>query len=144
MLLPSYTLSSSALKAVFPIIDPKQLLTSFVYYDGQHNDSRMCVYMALTAAVYGAHMLNHAEVCDFKKDSNGKITGVIIRDNLAKLDNADNIEKTIEVKCKTVVNATGPFSDAVLKLDNPNAKNVIVPASGTHIVLSGRHSPKDT
>lgn len=124
---PSYLLPTATMKAVFPQIDPKELLCSYVYYDGIHNDARMCMYMGLTAAVHGAQMLNHVECTSFQKDSNGIITGVSLKDRLT--------EEEFQVKTKAVVNATGPFSDAILKMDNPSAKDVIVPAAGVHVVL---------
>jgi glycerol-3-phosphate dehydrogenase len=51
--------------------------------DGSHNDSRMNVTLALTAALYGATVVNHAEVNELVKDpETGKITGVKIKDML--------------------------------------------------------------
>jgi len=124
---PSYYLSNNMTKAIFPQVDPKRLLCSYVYYDGIHNDARMCMYMALTAACYGCHMLNHVECSSFLKDTKGQINGMVVKDMLT--------EETFNVKTKAVINATGPFSDAILKMDNPDAKNVIVPAAGVHVVL---------
>lgn len=51
--------------------------------DGSHNDSRMNVGLALTAALYGATVINHMEVKDLVKDPvTGKITGVKVKDLL--------------------------------------------------------------
>jgi glycerol-3-phosphate dehydrogenase len=55
-----------------------------VYYDGQMNDARLNVGLALTAALAGAAVLNHAEVVSFLKDEVGeRIIGARIRDNLS-------------------------------------------------------------
>ena len=40
---------------------------TIVYYDGQMNDSRMNVSLALTAATKGAAIANHVEVLDLLK-----------------------------------------------------------------------------
>ena len=42
---------------------------------------------------------------------------------------------------KVVVNATGPFSDAVRKMANPDAVDLITPAAGVHIVAPSLYSP---
>ena len=40
-----------------------------------------------------------------------------------------------DIKAKSVVNATGPFSDSIRKLDNPKVSNICQASSGIHIVL---------
>ena len=40
-----------------------------------------------------------------------------------------------------VVNATGPFTDSLLQLENPNHRPVVVPSGGTHIILPKYYSP---
>jgi glycerol-3-phosphate dehydrogenase len=42
-----------------------------------------------------------------------------------------------------VVNATGPFSDALRKMDAPTAQEIVAPSSGVHITLPGYYSPRD-
>lgn len=48
----------------FPVIKQKGLKGSIVYFDGQMDDSRMNVSLALTAAAHGASVGNHIEVID--------------------------------------------------------------------------------
>lgn len=38
---------------------------AIVYYDGQHNDARMNIALAFTAARMGANVANHCAVIDF-------------------------------------------------------------------------------
>ena len=40
-----------------------------------------------------------------------------------------------DVRAKCVVNATGPFTDAIRKMDDPSERNICQPSSGVHIVL---------
>ena len=62
----------------------RSLRGTVVYYDGQMNDSRLNVGLAVTAALAGAAVLNHAEVISFlKDDADGRIIGARIRDNLS-------------------------------------------------------------
>ena len=49
-----------------------QLKGAIVYYDGSHNDSRMCISIAVTAARLGATVANHTKVTALVKDSDGK------------------------------------------------------------------------
>jgi glycerol-3-phosphate dehydrogenase len=41
-----------------------------------------------------------------------------------------------------VINATGPFSDTLLSLDDPNHKPIVQPSSGVHITLPNYYSPR--
>lgn len=41
-----------------------------------------------------------------------------------------------------VVNATGPFTDALLTLDDPAHKPIVQPSSGVHITLPNYYSPR--
>jgi glycerol-3-phosphate dehydrogenase len=43
---------------------------------------------------------------------------------------------------QSVVNATGPFTDGIRKMDDPEAKNIIQPSAGVHIVLPDYYSPR--
>jgi glycerol-3-phosphate dehydrogenase len=68
------------------VIGSSMHLAGFMAYqaaDGSHNDSRMNVSIALTAALYGATVVNHMEVKELIKDpSTGKINGVKVHDLL--------------------------------------------------------------
>ncbi len=46
------------------------------------------------------------------------------------------------MKLKGVINATGPFSDALLTMDNPSHKPIVQPSSGIHITLPNYYSPR--
>ncbi|XP_024927585.3 glycerol-3-phosphate dehydrogenase SDP6, mitochondrial [Ziziphus jujuba] len=113
----------------------RSLKGTVVYYDGQMNDARLNVGLACTAALAGAAVLNHAEVVDFLKDESGnRIIGARIRDNLSG--------KEFDTYAKVVVNAAGPFCDSVRKLADKNARPMISPSSGVHIILPDYYSPE--
>jgi glycerol-3-phosphate dehydrogenase len=136
----SYALSRTSALETFPLLKKDNLTGALVYYDGQQNDSRMNVSLAMTAALYGATVLNHAEVTALEKDANGKICGARIKDTVAGRN--DSNEEHV-VYAKGVINATGPFSDGVEKLDDPSRKDLVAPSSGVHIVLPGDFSRED-
>lgn len=138
----SYYMSRSKALAKLPMLNSEKLIGALVYYDGQHNDSRMNVSLALTASLYGATMLNHVEVTGLQKDANGKICGATVRDVMAELDPEAGLDgKDFTVRAKGVINATGPFADAIERMDDPSRKPMIAPASGAHIVLPGSLCP---
>ncbi|KAJ1877838.1 mitochondrial glycerol-3-phosphate dehydrogenase, partial [Kickxella alabastrina] len=114
------------------------LVGSLVYFDGQHNDARMNAALAVTAAAHGAVVANHVEVTSLIKDTvDGieRVRGAMVRDN----ETGDEWA----VKARSVINATGPFSDAILKMDDPTMADIVAPSSGVHLVLPSYFSPKN-
>ncbi len=49
----SYFISKSRALELFPMLKKDQLVGALVYYDGMHNDARMNISIALTAARFG-------------------------------------------------------------------------------------------
>ncbi|NXA17082.1 GPDM protein, partial [Ibidorhyncha struthersii] len=134
----SYVLSKSRALELFPMLRKDELVGAIVYYDGQHNDARMNLAIALTAARYGAATANYAEVLRLLKTTDpasGKerVCGVRCRDVLTGQE--------FDVKAKCVINATGPFTDSVRKMDDQEVPNICQPSAGVHIVMPGYYSP---
>jgi glycerol-3-phosphate dehydrogenase len=119
----------------FPMLKKEGLRGGVVYYDGQFDDARMNVAIALTAAEQGASVANHVEVTGLNK-TNGKLSGATLRDLLT--------DDTWEVSAKVIVNATGPFSDAIRHMDDPNAPKMLSASSGAHVILDKHFSPPET
>ncbi|KAI4242272.1 MAG: hypothetical protein L6R40_004143 [Gallowayella cf. fulva] len=135
----SYFLTKSRALDAFPMLKKENLFGALVYYDGAHNDSRMNVSIAMTAALYGATVVNHVEVTNLEKDANGKLIGARVKDRVQE----KNGEKPQEfsIKAKGIINATGPFTDAVRKMDEPDVPEIVAPSSGVHVILPGYYSP---
>ena len=135
----SYVLGRGKALEAFPMLKDTGLVGAVVYYDGQHNDTRMNMALAMTAVHHGAAVANHTEVTALhKKPVPGKadqICGARLRDTLTG--------EEWDVKCKGVINATGPFSDTLRKLDAPTAQEIVAASSGVHITLPGYFSPRD-
>ena len=85
-------------------------LPSSRVYSGQHNDSRMNIALIMTAVQQGAIVANHVEVTSLDKDS-GKLIGARVKDTVTGGE--------WKIRAKGIINATGPFSDALLTMDNP-------------------------
>lgn len=130
----SYMLTRSKALQAFPMLNDADLKGAVVYYDGSHNDSRTNVSLALTAGDLGATVLNHTEVTALTKAAGtGQLDGVVARD----LETGEEVR----VRARAVVNATGPFCDAIRAMDSGEAKPMVVPSAGVHIVLPGYFAP---
>lgn len=136
----SYFLTRSKALDAFPMLKKEDLIGALVYYDGAHNDSRMNVSLAMTAAVYGATVVNHMEVTGLEKDTNGRLCGAHVKDLVAEKNGKPT--ESIYVRAKGIVNATGPFTDAIRKMDEQDVKEIVAPSSGVHVVLPGYYSPQ--
>ncbi|KAI1260856.1 FAD dependent oxidoreductase-domain-containing protein [Xylariaceae sp. FL1019] len=135
----SYFLTRSKALDAFPMLKPTDLVGALVYYDGAHNDSRMNVSIAMTAALYGATVINHAEVTSLMKNEQGRLCGATVKDLVPERDGRGAEDITVRAKC--VINCTGPFSDSIRKLDDQTCKEIVSPASGVHVILPGYYSP---
>ncbi len=118
-----------------PTVEKRGLRGGVIYHDGQFDDSRLVINMAQTAAEQGGTLLNYFKVVNLiKKD--GQTCGVIARD--------EEIEKEYELKAKVVINATGVFSDTIRKMDFEDARPLVKPSQGIHIVLDKSFLPGDS
>ncbi|EHK99705.1 FAD/NAD(P)-binding protein [Glarea lozoyensis ATCC 20868] len=136
----SYFLTKSKALDAFPMLKKTNLVGALVYYDGAHNDSRMNVSLAMTAALYGSTVVNHMEVTGLEKDANGKLCGARLRD-LVEEKNGKKPEEFL-VRARGIINATGPFTDGVRKMDDDTVKEIVAPSSGVHVILPGYYSPQ--
>ncbi|HSR41844.1 MAG TPA: glycerol-3-phosphate dehydrogenase/oxidase [Longimicrobiales bacterium] len=119
-----------------PTIETEGLRGGVVYHDGQFDDARLLVALAVTAVEQGAVLLNYARVVGILKDADGFACGVTFRD--------EESGEERELRGKVVVNATGAFTDEVRRLDDPTAKPVIRPSQGVHVVLDRSFLPGDS
>ncbi len=126
---------AATLKRDFPLMKQQGLKGGVLYYDGQFNDSRMAVALAMTAQEAGVAIVNHARVVGLTK-SGDKLNGASVQDGLSGA--------SAQVRAKVVINATGPFSDRIRRMDDPNVKPMIAAAARTHIVLSKKFVPPST
>lgn len=111
-----------------PTLTPK-LHSSVMYYDGQLDDARYCLALAHSANEAGTVVVNHASITGFEKDSNGKLTAAIVKDNLVSQPSL------ITIKAKLFINCTGPFGDSIRLLANPAQEKRLRPSKGVHIML---------
>ena len=99
----------------------------------------MNVSLSMTAALYGTTVVNHLEVTGLDKDANGKLIGARVRDLVQERDGKNPQE--FSIRAKGVINATGPFTDAIRKMDDRAVQEIVAPSSGVHVILPGYYSP---
>ena len=115
----------SAIKLV-PNLEKQKLKGGVVYFDGQFDDSRLGIDIALTSEINNAVLINYMSVESLIKE-NGKIKGVIAHDSV----NNSNFS----INSDNVINATGVFSRSIMELDSNKLKTVIRPSQGVHLVV---------
>ena len=116
-----------------PTIETDGLRGGVVYHDGQFDDARLLIHLAVTAAEQGATLVNYMPVTGILKDERGFSVGVEARD--------EESGRTWEIPARAVVNATGAFADAVRALDEPSARPIMRPSQGVHLVLDRAFLP---
>src|SRR6201981_495772 len=80
---PSKYLSQEETLVRMPELNSEGLVGSVEYADGQFDDARYNIALVQTFTVAGGNALNHARVTDFRREANGKLSGVVVKDQLA-------------------------------------------------------------
>jgi glycerol-3-phosphate dehydrogenase len=137
---PSQFLSKEETLALAPTLDAEGLRGGVLYHDGQFDDARLAIHLAMTAADQGATIINYMSVEGLRK-ANNKVCGVLVKDMLS---DASSCPASHEVKAKVVINATGVFTDSILKMDDAKAESMITMSQGIHIILDREFLPSDT
>ena len=119
-------LTNKKVLGYLPGITSNSLTGGVLYYDGQFDDSRLCINLAQTAIDQGAVVVNYCGVTGFTR--NGKIiTGVKAKDEI------NGTEFLIDAK--VVINATGVFADELLQMAEGHKEQTIAPSQGVHLVV---------
>ncbi|MCX5739255.1 MAG: glycerol-3-phosphate dehydrogenase/oxidase, partial [Proteobacteria bacterium] len=98
-----------------------------LYYDAQVDDARLVVEAIKSARRLGAEAANHAEVIEFLRGPDARLSGARVRDTLDG--------RTLQIRAGVVVNAAGPAIERVRGLDQPASQRELRPAKGVHIVI---------
>lgn len=132
----SRRLSREVTLQAIPTLSIDGLRGGVQYYDGQFDDARLLINLAQTAVEQGATLLNYMRATALRKDHEGLVEGATLLD----LESG----REVEVRARCVINATGPFTDEVRRLDDPSVTPMISPSQGVHIVLDGSFLPGDS
>ena len=122
----SVIISKGETEKLIPNVNKKGLRGGVIYHDGQFDDSRMAITLALSANSKKTALLNYCNVDGLIKNNN-EIIGLSFTDSIN--------EKKYQVKSKVVINATGVFAEEIIRMDQPKIEKMIQPSQGVHIVL---------
>jgi len=118
-------LSEKDVISIEPGIKRDGLLGGVIYCDAQMDDISLSIDNAISAYDHGAAVANKVEAAAFIKND-GRITGVEAKDILGGT--------SFKIRSKTVINATGAWSNKIVRLDDPSAEAITRPTKGVHIV----------
>lgn len=124
---PSEHISKEETLKAIPNLSEKELTGGVIYYDGQFDDSRLAINLTQTTIENTGVALNYFKVIDLLKDNDDMICGVVAKD----MESGEEFH----IKSKAVINATGVFVDNILKMNDPEAKKIVRPSQGVHIIL---------
>jgi len=96
------------------------------YYDAATDDARLTLANVVAAAEAGAVALNHAEVTAIVRVG-GRAGGVDVRD---RIDGGG-----FTIRARHVVNASGPWSDAIRGLEAPSVAPSVAGSKGAHVAV---------
>ncbi|AXQ58673.1 glycerol-3-phosphate dehydrogenase/oxidase [Streptomyces albidoflavus] len=108
-----------------PTLRAENLKGGLMYFDARTDDARLVLTLVRTAAALGATVLNGAKV-DSLLTRSGRVCGARV---------ATGEGETLEVRARTVVNATGVWTDQVDSMADEGHRPQVRPAKGVHIVV---------
>ncbi|MEJ7587741.1 MAG: glycerol-3-phosphate dehydrogenase/oxidase [Ferruginibacter sp.] len=125
-------LNKKTTQDLLPSISSNNLNGGVLYQDGQFDDSRLAINLAQTAEEQGAAIINYCKITALTKTGK-RISGVELQDVLSG--------RVYKVKGKSVINATGIFTDKIMQLDDPAHHPIVTPSQGVHIVVDAKFFP---
>ena len=128
----SRLLSSHQLRQALP--DLRDDITRGVAYsDGQFDDARLNLLLALTAEQAGAVIRTRTRVVALDTDRSGRLCGAIS-------ESADGQRERWQAK--VVVNATGIHADTIRRMADPSCEERMLTSRGIHLVLNQALCPE--
>jgi len=132
----SRLLSKEETLELLPALEPNELRGGVVYYDGQFDDARLLIHLAMTAADHGATLVNYCPATGLMRDADGYVNGVTARD--------EETGEELTIPARMVVNATGVFTDSIRVMADPAAEPLMVTSQGIHLVFDRSFLKGDT
>ncbi|MBS1837554.1 MAG: glycerol-3-phosphate dehydrogenase/oxidase [Actinobacteria bacterium] len=133
------TLDADELLALEPTLASEEFPAGVVYPEFLTNDARLTLANVRSAAAAGAAVLTHAPVTRILVGTNGRAAGVEVRGALPEEDLG------AVVRARSVVNAAGPWVDAVRAMEDRARPARLALTKGIHVVVAHSRLPvRDT
>ncbi|MFO7965638.1 MAG: glycerol-3-phosphate dehydrogenase/oxidase [Desulfobacterales bacterium] len=107
---------------------------AIVYPEYLTDDARLTLANARSAAGCGAVVINYMAVTDVLFE-NGAVSGLVLQNT------AGDDAQRVRIRARKVVNAAGPWVDAVRKFEDPDAEDKLQLTKGIHLVVSRTRLP---
>jgi glycerol-3-phosphate dehydrogenase len=120
-------LSREELLRLEPALESPALTAGAVYSDARTDDARLTLENVLDAVSLGAVAVSRVEVRGFIHDASGAARGAEVLDRESG--------RGFPVAARVVVNATGPWADAVRRREDPGSAPRLRLAKGIHVTL---------
>jgi len=119
-------LTRSGALRVMPSLRKDSLVGALQYYDGQVDDARHTMFIARTAAAYGAHVANRARVTGLLREGE-RVVGAVVHDQESG--------ESIRIRAQQVVNATGVWTDDTQSFAGERGQFHVRASKGIHLVV---------
>ena len=123
---PHHMLSAQRAITLEPNLRVDGLRAAGLYSDCQMDDARVCLMNVLQAVSFGAVCANYVRLTALLT-ANGRVCGGAAEDVFTG--------RTLEIQAKTVVNAAGPWADAVRRLSRQSGDLCLQPTKGIHLII---------
>ncbi|HKP16581.1 MAG TPA: glycerol-3-phosphate dehydrogenase/oxidase [Gemmatimonadaceae bacterium] len=120
-------LDARAVHTSEPALRTEGLVGGARYWDAATDDVRLTLATVLSAQRAGAVVLNHASVVGLVRRE-GRVTGATVTNTLD--------DGTATVHARVVVNATGPWSDAIERMADTRAGAGVRGSKGVHVIVA--------
>lgn len=126
-------LSAAEVRSAEPALAREGLRGGASYWDAATDDARLTLANVLDAAASSATVVNHTEVLGltFASGANGAAggaaTGAIVRDRLGGSE--------VRVQARLVINACGPWTDEIARMEESAAPTAVRGTKGVHIAV---------
>lgn len=117
------------LTQLHPQLVTDQLQAGAEYFDAQMDDARLCLEVIKTSVGQGAVAANYVEALAFEQEG-GRVAGVQARDQVTG--------QRFRIHARQILNATGPWVDAVCRLAGEAGGPQLKPTKGVHLVVPDR------
>ncbi len=125
-------LNAAEVSACEPALRRDRLRGGAIYYDASTDDARLTWENLLDAFEYGAAVANYVAL-EALTATGGRVVSAGARDVVSG--------RAIELRARIFVNASGPWVDAVRRLDDRDASPIVRLTKGSHLLIPRARIP---
>lgn len=116
-----------------PLLAGSGISGGALYWDASADDARLTLENVLDAASLGAIAVSRAAVESFRRGADGRIAGAAVRDV--------ETGRVVDVRARVTVQATGPWSDALRRREDPASPPRLRLSKGAHVTVPAVRLP---